>query len=98
MGSLLPTTLYSGGCTSMCHDDDGMSTLGSILTSTATGMSSGSSNGGLSIDVHAAEIEQSKAYVQSLSVEEQDKLLDLLTEKEQMIKDTGTPYVKKYNK
>ena len=91
------SSLSSGGCTSMSTsgDYDSFNSVGSLLTSTATGVSSNSS-GGLRIEVGAVEVAQSKAYVQSLSIEEQHELLSLLDEKEQQLEEVK-PYIKKLN-
>lgn len=90
------TSLLSGGCLSMSTsgNDDSLGSVGFLLTSTATSVSSGSV---VNINVNAAQVEQSKAYVQSLSAKQQQELLDLLDEREQQLemKETGNSYVKK---
>lgn len=95
--SLSPSLSLTGGCSSMSIEDDCAQTLGSLLTSTATSVSI-SGNDAIKISVHAAQVEQSKAYVQSLTAEEQEEMLILLDilESEFDDQEKGVVYKKTY--
>ena len=85
---------YSSITTSGKNENfDTFGTVGVLLTATATSMSL---DAVVNADAKAIQVDQSKAYVQSLSIEEQHELLNLLDEKEQQL-EQGKPYIKKYN-
>ena len=83
----------AGSSSISSSDNDCVNSIGSVATSLATTASIVGSSG-LSINVKAAELEQTKSYVESLSLEDQAKLNQLLNEKEELFNQTENPVVK----
>ncbi len=79
------STLSVAGSTSISsYDNDSVNSIGTVATLGASTMSTVGSSG-IIINVKAAELEQTKSYIESLSIEEQQKLNQLLIEKENAI-------------
>lgn len=76
------STLSIGGSSSISSsDNDSVNSIGTAATSLASTISSVGSSG-IVINVKAQELKQTKSYIESLSLEEQAQLNDLLNEKE----------------
>ena len=80
------STLFSLGSTSSMSADDNnnLGSTGTILTAAATTVSV-AGNQMIQINVNAAELQDTKAYVESLSDEDKIKLMNLLDEKKELI-------------
>ena len=80
------STLFSLGSTSSMSADDNnnLGSTGTILTTAATTVSV-AVNQMIQINVNAAELQDTKAYVESLSDEDKIKLMNLLDEKKELI-------------
>lgn len=79
------STLSVAGSTSISsYDNDSINSIGTIATLGASTMSTVGSSG-IIINVKAAELEQTKSYIESLSIEERQKLNQMLIEKEKKI-------------
>ena len=83
------STLFSLGSTSSMSADDNnnLGSTGTILTAAATTVSV-AGNQMIQINVNAAELHDTKAYVESLSDEDKIKLMSLLDEKEELISES----------
>ena len=82
------STLFSLGSTSSMSADDNnnLGSTGTILTAATTVSVAG--NQMIQINVNAAELHDTKAYVESLSDEDKIKLMSLLDEKEELISES----------
>lgn len=80
------STLFSLGSTSSMSADDNnnFGSTGTILTTAATTVSV-AGNQMIQINVNAAELQDTKAHVESLSDEDKIKLMNLLDEKKELI-------------
>lgn len=102
MGSLIEISsslLTTLGCVSLssADNDDRLSSIGSTVVSTASCISSSGTGINININTTAAQVSQAKAYVQSLTIEEQEQLLIALDKKEQKLvnEEKGRQLIKK---
>ena len=88
--NITPGSLMSVGSTIMCTSDKDR--LGSTLIGLGTSLSTGA----LTINVHATDVETTKSYVESLSEEEINQMLNMLDEREVIINDGNQKLTLKY--
>ena len=88
------STLSVAGSTSISsYDNDSINSIGTTATLGASTISTVGGSG-IMINVKAAELEQTKSYIQSLSIEEKQKLNQMLIEKENMLNNYENTNVK----
>ena len=85
--NISPSSLLTLGSSSLSSSDDkdGLEVSASLLTTTAVSISAAGDDY-ITINGRAEELRTTKAYVASLSEEEKNTMMDLLTKQEESIK------------